>query len=222
MTLATPLSHALDDANASPHLCAGLAPDVLAQIYQDQCQIALWQRPVPSESATYIRALTQHRQHINVRQLLPVTSVTEALNAVLPKLAGYEDFVADVQQLADMFGCLFELNYMGLRLASLETAMCPSFHVDQVPCRLVTTYQGPGTHWLNSGQRQTLLDALGIKGALQGKGQELTQWQQLAVGEVALLKGEGWQDNIGRGLWHRSPPVPTGTYRLFLSLDMAE
>ncbi|WP_265414973.1 DUF1826 domain-containing protein [Oceanisphaera profunda] len=31
-----------------------------------------------------------------------------------------------------------------------------------------------------------------------------------------------WQDNISRGLWHRSPPLPTGERRLFLSLDMAE
>ncbi|WP_319783027.1 DUF1826 domain-containing protein [Oceanisphaera sp. IT1-181] len=212
MTFAQPVT-ALDE----PICFTRETPDAFTQIYQDACQLALWQRPVPAGAAGYINALTQQQLHINVRQLLPVTRVTETLSAVLPKLAGYEDFVADVQQLADMFACLFELNYLGLRLASLQTAMCPSFHVDQVPCRLVTTYQGPGTHWLNTKQRRFLLE-----GNTEANSQQPTHWQQLAVGEVALLKGEGWQDNMGRGLWHRSPPVPIGERRLFLSLDMAE
>lgn len=206
-----------DSLNSSQNIYhASQMPDGLAQIYQPHCQLALWQRAVPAP--TYIGALIQQQRQLNVRQLLPVSLVTQALNAALPKLAGVEDFVADVQQLADMFGCLFELEYVGLRLASLETAMCPSFHVDQVPCRLVTTYQGPGTHWLNAQQRQSLLEDADFK----DKSQEPVGWQQLTVGEVALLKGEGWQDNIGQGLWHRSPPVPEGERRLFLSLDMAE
>lgn len=188
------------------------APDALTQIYQSDCQLAIWQRPLPAKVAVYVRALVQQEHHINLRDVLPSAAVTQVLGAALPKLPGRDDFVADVQQLADMFACLFELNYLGLRLASLQTAMCPRFHVDQVPCRLVTTYHGPGTHWLNGSQRQLLARG----------GQELEQWQQLVAGEVALLKGEGWEDNNGQGLWHRSPALPAGCRRLFLSLDMAE
>lgn len=50
--------------------------------------------------------------------------------------------------MVDMFCCLFELKRAGLRLTVLDRAMCPRFHVDRVPCRLVTTYLGAATEWL--------------------------------------------------------------------------
>ena len=47
-----------------------------------------------------------------------------------------------------MFCYLFDIKRVGLRLSTLDKAMCPKFHVDRVPCRLVTTYNGPVTQWL--------------------------------------------------------------------------
>ncbi|GAA3717692.1 DUF1826 domain-containing protein [Oceanisphaera sediminis] len=182
-------------------------------IYEPDCQLAVWRRPLSAALVGYAASLNRQNHQINVRELLPADAVTDTLCGRLPNLPGRDDLVADVQQLAEMFACLFELRRVGLRLASLQTAMCPRFHVDRIPCRLVTTYAGPGTHWLNQAQRNRLLD--------EG-GREPEQWQRLVTGEVALLKGDGWQDNEGQGLWHRSPPVPTGYRRLFLSLDFAE
>tara|TARA_R110000782_G_scaffold50302_3_gene109162 strand:- start:127 stop:561 length:435 start_codon:yes stop_codon:yes gene_type:complete len=43
--------------------------------------------------------------------------------------------------------------------------------------------------------------------------------QSLQAGQVALLKGERWQGNEGRGLVHRSPPLVAGERRLLLTLD---
>ena len=43
--------------------------------------------------------------------------------------------------------------------------------------------------------------------------------QQMTLADVALLKGEAWQGNQGAGLVHRSPALPKGQHRLFLSLD---
>ena len=54
----------------------------------------------------------------------------------------------DILKLVEMFCCLFGLKQAGLRLIALDTAMCPSFHVDRVPCRLITTYQGIATEWI--------------------------------------------------------------------------
>ncbi|WP_408011889.1 DUF1826 domain-containing protein [Saccharobesus litoralis] len=50
--------------------------------------------------------------------------------------------------LSDMLTCLFGCNSVGLRLAPLSSAMCPSFHKDNIPVRLVNTYLGQGTEWL--------------------------------------------------------------------------
>lgn len=41
----------------------------------------------------------------------------------------------------------------------------------------------------------------------------------MACGEVALMKGERWQGNEGRGLVHRSPALSAGQRRLILTLD---
>ena len=42
---------------------------------------------------------------------------------------------------------------------------------------------------------------------------------QIAAGDVAMLKGELWQGNENAGLVHRSPQVQTGETRLLLTLD---
>ncbi|MGO1792230.1 MAG: DUF1826 domain-containing protein [Oceanisphaera sp.] len=191
----------------------GTAPSVFTHIYEPDCQLAIWHRSLPVTAGDYALELNRHHHVINMRELLAPAEVSAVLSTRLPNLPGRDGLAADVQQLAEMFACLFDLNRIGLRLASLQTAMCPRFHVDRVPCRLVTTYSGPGTHWLDGVQRNQLLNAAG---------QEPAQWQRLVLGEVALMKGDGWQDNDGQGLWHRSPPVPTGYRRLFLSLDFAE
>ena len=46
-----------------------------------------------------------------------------------------------------------------------------------------------------------------------------TKIHSLNVGDVALLKGETWQDNEGKGLVHRSPALAAGEKRLLVTLD---
>lgn len=197
----------------APVSVQGGDPATLTRIYEPDCNLAVWQRPLPAGVADYVQRLLQAGSRVSVRELVPAEAVAGELAGQLPDLPGREALAADVQQLAEMFACLFDLPRVGVRLASLQTAMCPRFHVDRLPCRLVSTYSGPGTHWLNQEQRNQLL--------AQG-GREPEQWQQLAVGEVALMKGDGWEGEEGLGLWHRSPPVPTGYRRLFLSMDFAD
>ena len=57
-------------------------------------------------------------------------------------LEGYEGFIADVSWLVSAFACLLGAKRIGLRLRALDKAMCPRFHVDHVPVRLITTYCG--------------------------------------------------------------------------------
>jgi hypothetical protein len=129
----------------------------------------------------------------------------------------------DIAELVDMFCCLFDLGNVGLRLTILDKAMCPRFHVDNVPCRLVTTYQGSGTQWLP----HNVVDRSKLGHGSDGKPDEhsglfpkLGDIQQLTSGDVALLKGELWEGNEGAGLVHRSPLLSAGERRLLLTLDM--
>ena len=121
-----------------------------------------------------------------------------------------------------MFCCLFDIKGVGLRISILERAMCPRFHVDKIPCRLITTYHGVATDWL----LHDVIDRGKLGAGNQGKPDEqsglfnsLSDINRLKKGDVALLKGEGWYNNNGAGLVHRSPPVAEGERRLLLTLD---
>jgi hypothetical protein len=92
--------------------------------------------------------------------------------------------------------------------------MCPRFHVDHVPVRLITTYAGVGSQWLMEGvmDRRRLAQP-------EAEPADASLIQQMRSGDVALLKGEKWQGNEGYGLIHRSPQLAPGERRLILSLD---
>ena len=131
----------------------------------------------------------------------------------------------DVANLVNMFCCLFELKRAGLRLAVLDCAMCPRFHVDKVPCRLLTTYRGIGTEWLP----HLVADRSKLGFGNQGKSdndsglfKSVANIEQLTLGDVALLKGEAWRGNQGAGLIHRSPQLAIQERRLLLTLDFLD
>ena len=124
-----------------------------------------------------------------------------------------------------MFCCLFDLKRAGLRLTALDKAMCPRFHVDRVPGRLVTTYQGVATEWLPHEQvdRSKLGEGNnGLTDIHSGLFENEQDIQQLNHGDVAILKGELWEGNENAGLVHRSPALTTDERRLLLTLDFSD
>ena len=121
----------------------------------------------------------------------------------LPQLSGWPDaLIQDIAYLVDMYTCLFNAQSAGLRLRTLNEAMCPRFHFDRVPCRLITTYYGTGTQWLP-----------------QTGNDQQNSIQTLNSGDVALLKGAAWPANEDGAIIHRSPQVKPGEKRLLLTLD---
>ena len=201
---------------------SGITPDVLSKIYQEHTNIATWERELPIPLITAIEEfLACNKPKASVLVVTPETT-----NRVLCDTFGDEDAMQplrdDIALLVDMFCCLFELKEAGLRLTILERAMCPSFHFDRIPCRLVTTYKGISTQWL----RNDVIDRSKLGAGNQGKSDEesgllnsLNDINQLSEGDVALLKGEHWYANEGAGLIHRSPAVAKGERRLLLTLD---
>ena len=145
------------------------------------------------------------------------------MNEALGKSAA-DELSRDIAEVVDMFCCLFDLRHAGLRIAVLNRAMCPRFHVDHVPCRLVTTYGGVATQWLphDCVDRSKLSrGGDGLSDLEAGLYEQERQIRQLRSGDIALLKGELWEGNEGAGLVHRSPAVPDGAHRLVLTLDIA-
>jgi len=74
--------------------------------------------------------------------------------------------------------------------------------------------QGGGTDWLDN---QTV--DRDLLGKTDNPFFQKANIQNLNAGDVALLKGESWIGNSGRGLVHRSPEIINGESRLLLTLD---
>lgn len=129
-------------------------------------------------------------------------------------LEGHAAFVADVTWLVEAFACLLGARRIGLRLRSLSKPMCPRFHVDHVPLRLITTYAGVASEWLE----ESAMDRRRL-GDPQAEPSGDGRIRQLRAGDVALAKGERWESNEGAGLIHRSPTPALAERRLLLTLD---
>ena len=203
----------------------GQTLDVLTEVYQQDTNMVVWQRQSDNKLEAAIDAFltekTSFKRNIALTPELALDTIHKALgntNDVLP-------LSQNIAELVEMFCCLFELERAGLRLTILDSAMCPRFHVDRVPCRLVTTYKGVATQWLpHSLINRSALGVRAVKDAQDQSGlyQNKDDIQQLTEGDVALLKGELWPGNENAGLVHRSPAVSVGEKRLLLTLDFLD
>jgi len=131
---------------------AGETPQILAEVLQDGVNLAVWRRRLPAQLQDFAELVLSLGQPLADQRVI---EVDEQRPPVLPDLLreaadlhGYESFVADVTWLVAAYTCLVGARRVGLRLRVLDGPMCPRFHVDNVPLRLLTTYVGPGSEWL--------------------------------------------------------------------------
>jgi hypothetical protein len=192
----------------------------LPEIYQDDVNMAIWNRALDPLLRASVTRLVMTDPSFQIGLMTTPRSAYKSLIKALPN-SNSNVLAEDITCLVDMFSCLFEVEHVGLRLTVLRGAMCPRFHVDKVPCRLISTYVGPGTQWL---EHQTVdRSKLGPSACPESDHQRgtYTSEQDIRVvqsGAVGLLKGEAWDGNEGAGLVHRSPSVE-GASRLLLTLD---
>jgi len=124
-----------------------------------------------------------------------------------------------VADMAQLLGHFFELiasletpHSVRLRIESLADDACRRFHVDRSRLRLLCTYRGPGTEWLAEDQvnRHALATHQPNERILR-----FGEPRRLEPFWVAVMKGDRFPGNAGRGLVHRSPPIAgTGRRRL--------
>ncbi|UZE29123.1 DUF1826 domain-containing protein [Pseudomonas asplenii] len=197
----------------------GEMPTVLGEILEDGVNLAVWQRRLPSHIADFAHLLLSLGEPLAESLSLEMADDEaipnlQGLASGFSDLEGYEGFISDVSWLVSAYTCLLGARRVGLRLRVLDKAMCPRFHVDHVPVRLITTYAGVGSEWLAEGamDRRQL-------GSPTAEPMDTQAIRQIGSGAVALLKGERWHGNEGAGLVHRSPQVAAGERRLILTLD---
>ncbi len=195
-------------------------PSRLAAIHTRGLNTVVWRRPplVGGALAAWLAGGLTHGA-VAARDQLPT------LTRGLPVGPARDALERDIAELARVFD---ELTGGGATEASLETVStdkCRKLHADYKTLRLLCTYAGPGTEWVD--------DADVVRDALARDDGECFDLQNLAIApragavhracpcDVVVLKGEAYPGNAGRGAVHRSPPIErTGERRLVLTLDV--
>lgn len=204
--------------------CAGFHPMQLLNIFAPEQQICVAERP---QQPAIIDYLSQHATSMapGQRLLLDMKQAIAqqlAQQLRLPAGHGRDALLADMAYLATLYADLLDCPHIGVRLEVTSHAMCPKFHIDRTGIRLLCTYLGAGTQWLQEDaihraamtQQHATLDA--FHNALLHPAAAI---QQAPAFAVVLLKGSAWQGNQHAGIIHRSPPVPADSLRVLLALD---
>ena len=197
-------------------------PSIFTDIYQENINIAIWERDLAADIKSCVGQFLQSHSKYQTSLIVKPDTVFNKLIESENELTNAQAFCKDISELVEMFCVLFDAERVGLRLTVLDTAMCPRFHVDRVPCRLVCTYYGVTSEWLPHDLVDRSKLGKGNNGqpdAESGLFQSEENINRLKTGDVAILKGELWEGNENAGLVHRSPQVPTGDKRFLLTLD---
>jgi hypothetical protein len=185
-------------------------PDVLGAIAADDCNLAIWQRAALADFAPLIDGTPG-----DLRFECTLDEIAGRLGAGLQANGfGGDDalhaaLIADARALAELFCAALGLARFELRLEVVRTDSCRKFHADYVRARLITTYVGEGTDWLDAE------DAARV--AAGGEPQRINRMDAFDVG---LFKGKLATDHPAI---HRSPPIAgTGAARLLMVLNPAQ
>jgi hypothetical protein len=195
---------------------------VLSDIYQEQCNLAVWQRTLDRDFLLELEKFLEQKGQLNVSKQIGAQTVKEDIAYLAIGTPFATQLQTYIAELIDMFCCLFDAKTVGFRISTLHKAMCPRFHVDRVPCRLVTAFFGSGSQWLEHKQIEKARVNMPLKGSLSGLTINEGDINTLCNGDVAIMKGELWEGNEGSGLVHRSPPVEQGRARIVMTLDLVD
>lgn len=181
----------------------------LVEIFDPGVQVCTWQREIDPAIESYLSQLHPTGELQILETLLPAPpSKLDGLPDGPSRTSLMEDLSLLRKVVCELLGCAA----VGLRLARVGHAMCPGWHVDRVGIRLVCTYQGPGTQWLDDQD----IDRRDLR---PGRMKE-DAFIQAIPGEIVLLKGALWQGNDAFGAVHRSPGLgSSASLRTLITLD---
>ncbi|ASJ73250.1 DUF1826 domain-containing protein [Granulosicoccus antarcticus] len=168
----------------------------LARIFEPSVQVCSWQRTIDPQISTYLDGIAGLEK---LRAMETLSQSSRVKLSDFPLGAGREALINDITLLSEILCELVNCPSVGFRCTRIEHTMCPRWHIDRVPLRLLCTYEGPGTEWLE--------DQGVDRHELSSSETMQSPCQRASIGELVLLKGALWQDNDGLGAIHRSPAI---------------
>lgn len=196
----------------------GATADTLARINEAAVSLAVWDRSMPPEVVCWFDRTPP--------EILPtvrfVCRPVEARRRVMQAFAGHaedsnpaclhfkEDLIGHIERFARICGA----SRVEVRLEAIASNACAKFHADNVTVRLLTTYRGPGTEWLDQAFERELCSIAHYPDEAV---------RQLPRFAVALIKGRQAKSRSGPLVLHRSPPIEgTGQTRFLACISDAD
>ena len=176
-------------------------------------ELVIWQRSLPRKFRTWLDQLDAP-QLPNLRLLIKPTELRNAMEPHLIELGMSNEemrdlLVEDIEGLVLIYASITKSKFVDIRLERISDDSCWKFHRDFVETRLITTYRGPATEWVQPQHSKSAIDE---------QERFMGPVEQLQNNDVAIFKGNG--ANTGTGIVHRSPPIEGTEYtRLLLCLN---
>jgi hypothetical protein len=211
---------------------AGWTDEAVRHIDAAGCDIAVVRRPPPVECGALVAGGTLGAVRFTTAARGAAAKIDRALARLdLVKPARQRAAVADdILSLVCGMLAVFSWLRVEVRLDLTDEQSCPKFHCDNVLVRLVTTYVGPGTEYVEmpaadmvhrvapgslvllKGHRHPTHAALAILASLR--------W--VALRATASTGPPGLPCLHADRMLHRSPPMRPGTRRFCVAIDHAD
>ena len=189
------------------------ARDELSAILEPATELVIWERSLPAHFCAWLEKLAPS-QLPKLRVLVCPTNLRRVMEQHLDACGMATGdmrglLISDIEGLILTYASITESSLVDVRLERISHNACWRFHRDVVEARLLTTYRGLTTEWV---QPKNAERALSEQERFDGP------IEKLAPNEVAIFKGSS--AGSGRGIVHRSPPIEgTGCTRLLLCLN---
>ena len=186
---------------------------------QPLTSLALWRRFVPMglEGAFPLLPWENWQDlRITARPIDILAHVGKHLsNATNLKGKEITELANDLALCAGLFSGCTCARLVTLRLECITDDACRLFHADNNVARLVTTYRGIGTQFVDPDT--------GWRPSEDAREPDASRIQHMQTGDVAIMRGaRGSNDARSIPLYHRSPPLSSvAEWRLFAAIDAA-
>ena len=193
------------------------AADGLAATGNPGTELVIWRRALPLYLQTWLERMDASCLP-DLRVLVRPGDLRQAVephfdDCGMPPGDARDLLLGDVDDLVSAFAGITRSDLVDVRLERISHDACWKFHRDCVEARLLTTYRGPATEWVQPVHAER---------ALREQKSYTGPLERLRVHDVALFKGSCAGPGSGPrgGIVHRSPPIAgTGCTRLLLCLN---
>lgn len=195
-------------------------PTDLRTILNTDVNLAYYKRERDQHMEQYIMWLIRHSTKgidmvVNRREL--EGAIANQMNDVGPGNIGKIKMEEDIIKLASLFFEITGAPNLRLILKIVSDDACRKFHTDAYDLRLLCTYSGRGTEWIED-------RFVNRRKLFHGENEDIikdnSKVRRMEPFEVAILKGEISSRPKGKGIVHRSPPIQqAGEKRLLLRID---